>query len=247
MAETGGTSTLIGEVNAAIAQGTASTTILGGSLSGLPNSTRHLFSINASHSLVTLVTMVAPSPDWFLGVHGLPLLTPEGWRRRVVVDLWPYDAGTDSGSNFVSPDADTDPADPITRLDGFPFTGTPPLGTFTFTIQPNSLVGDFDLDGQVGNVDAAAWESGFGASIPGGAVVLDGDATGDGLVGGDDFLRWQQSYGSQLAASGSVGGVSRPNTGSGLTQVPEPGALLLALLALSCRVPKSCAAGRFQA
>ena len=49
--------------------------------------------------------------------------------------LYPYDAGTDSGTNYTSPNNPTDPAEPIFAIEGYPFyynNEVVPLGTFTF-------------------------------------------------------------------------------------------------------------------
>ena len=133
MAETGATGQLALEVTIAINSGQAASVITGGSLFGLPNSTTTSFSLGLAHPEVTLVTMIAPSPDWFIGVHGLSLFENGDWVDSKVVSLFPYDAGTDSGVNFNSGNANTNPPDPITALTGFPFAGAPALGTFTFT------------------------------------------------------------------------------------------------------------------
>ena len=53
--------------------------------------------------------MVAPSPDWFLGVNSLSLLEEGSWVDSVVIELFAYDAGTDSGAIYTSPDEATDP------------------------------------------------------------------------------------------------------------------------------------------
>lgn len=87
-------------------------------------------------SRLTLVTTIAPSPDWFLGVSGLELLTPgpEGdWAEELVVELHAYDAGTDSGVIYTSADGDTVPAENISLITTSPFEGSVPLGTFTIT------------------------------------------------------------------------------------------------------------------
>ncbi len=95
--------------------------------------------------------MIAPSPDWFVGVSGLSLRSGDSWINELSVDLDPYDAGTDSGISYEDPDADTDPQDPIAQITGFPFTGTGPLGTFTFeflrTLADCEDLTDNDLDG----------------------------------------------------------------------------------------------------
>lgn len=132
MAETGGTSSLTAEINAAIGAGNAASVITGPAI-GSRASTATSFTLTADHPEVTLVTMIAPSPDWFVGVHGLDLRASGSWADQVTVPLFAYDAGTDSGLNFTSPNQDTNPQDPITLLTGGPFFGTTPLGSFTFT------------------------------------------------------------------------------------------------------------------
>lgn len=60
------------------------------------------FDINSSHPLVTLVSMLAPSPDWFVGVHDLALLVNDEWIQTMEINLPLYDAGTDLGGRFKS-------------------------------------------------------------------------------------------------------------------------------------------------
>lgn len=136
MAETGQKPLLTDEVNAAITAGDAYALLSGGGINPSPGSVQYDFTMDSAYPLVTLVSMIAPSPDWFVGVSGLPLHDGNGWQNNVLVDLWPYDAGTDSGVTFDSANADTNPQDPIAQITGYPFTGTPRIGTFTFTIIP---------------------------------------------------------------------------------------------------------------
>lgn len=90
--------------------------------------------VSQSHPLVTLVTMIAPSPDLFVGVHDLALLDEAGDRRdEIVVTLYPYDAGTDDGVNYTSPDAEPAVHQVIRQLSGQPPFSTAPIGTLTFT------------------------------------------------------------------------------------------------------------------
>ncbi len=136
MAEVGSKTSLTNEVTASIDTGEAFSVISGGGISSSPGSVTLTFQVSDTHSLVTLVSMIAPSPDWFVGVSNLDLRNTDGiWQGEVVVDLDPYDAGTDSGTTFTSGNADTQPPDLITNLnDSFPFMGTSPLGTFTFRL-----------------------------------------------------------------------------------------------------------------
>ena len=97
MAETGGITTLHSEI-AGLGNGVREVI----SAPGMRNSpgllTTPTFSASRSHPYVTLVSMIAPSPDWFIGVQALPLLDDQGrWRQTVTIPLVPYDAGTDDG------------------------------------------------------------------------------------------------------------------------------------------------------
>ena len=135
MAERGSKSPLDADVMQAIAAGTAQHVLSGPNLGGSPASTSMEFDINQQFSLVTLVTMVAPSPDWFVGVSALPLFADGQWVDHVSVDLSAHDAGTDSGASYESADLVTTPPQPIARITGYPLAGpgtARPLGTFTF-------------------------------------------------------------------------------------------------------------------
>ena len=134
MAERGGVSPLDSEVAAAIAAGTAERVISGPALGRSPGSAAMEFEISQAFPLVTLVTMVAPSPDWFTGVSGLPLYENGQWRDEVRVDVFGFDAGTDSGVSYSSPDQESVPRQPIARL-AYPLSASGPaprLGSFTF-------------------------------------------------------------------------------------------------------------------
>ena len=132
MAEEGGIVPMILEVNALINDGHAEHSLIGSPV-GPISSASIVFDITQSHPLVSLTTMIAPSPDWFVGVHGVNLMPDGLWQEEVIVDLLPYDAGTDDGVTFTSPNADTDPAEPISRITTSPFPNGVPLAAMVFT------------------------------------------------------------------------------------------------------------------
>ena len=69
------------------------------------------------YSMVSLISMLAPSPDWFVGIDSLDLCGSDGmWRDDVMMNLLPWDAGTDSGENFNSGNMPTMPYDLISRI-----------------------------------------------------------------------------------------------------------------------------------
>lgn len=135
MAEKGRKSPLDQEVMAAIAAGNAEFVLSGDALGGSPRSLTMEFTIGVNFPLVTLVTMVAPSPDWFVGVSGLPLLVDNKWVAEQSATLYPYDAGTDSGVTYAAENLETRPYVPVHRLLGFPVAvngAVAPFGTMTF-------------------------------------------------------------------------------------------------------------------
>ena len=102
MAESGSTSALSAEVEAAKAEGKAEFVLTGsGNISAAATGALE-FDINQIYPLVTLTSMVAPSPDWFVGVHGLSLFDAAAgdWKQTVTVELKVYDAGTEDGVTF---------------------------------------------------------------------------------------------------------------------------------------------------
>ena len=136
MAERGMTMRLSDEVNGAIGAGTAERVVSGGGLSTSPGTISAEFEISQSFPLISLVTMVAPSPDWFAGVSGLALFENGDWAQERRVELAPWDAGTDSGATFTSPDLASTPHQPIAPIVTAPLSPgghVTPLGTFTFT------------------------------------------------------------------------------------------------------------------
>jgi hypothetical protein len=83
---------------------------------------------------VTLVSMLGPSPDLFVGVSGLPLLVDGAWVDELVIDLRPYDGGTRSDVDFTMNGALQEPPLPIAPVDSFEdhLIGPGSLGTMTF-------------------------------------------------------------------------------------------------------------------
>jgi hypothetical protein len=134
VAEKGSKNPFDNEIDAAIAADTAFNKLSGGGIGTSPGSVRLTFQVSNAYPLVTLVSMIAPSPDWFVGVSGLSLDENGEWVSEKVVDLYLYDAGTDSGTDFTSRDVVTTPPVVIARINESVLAGSSvPYGTFTFT------------------------------------------------------------------------------------------------------------------
>ena len=135
MAELGGTSTLADEVRAAHPDALA--VLLGsGNIRPTGSSTIDSVTLTTDHPRVTLLTMIAPSPDWFVGVSGLSLLDAQGdWQASLTVNLYPWDAGTEGGAEFSLSNPATSPQGVITSLQGMGKFSNEPIATLTFILQ----------------------------------------------------------------------------------------------------------------
>jgi Spondin_N len=174
MAEGGRTGPLADEIAAAVRAGTAEQGFTGAGIDS-PGSTSFPFTLSRQYPLVTLVTMVAPSPDWFVGVAGLSLIEDGKWVEEKVVALAGYDAGSDDGTTFRSPDDDTVPKQPVARLAGGPLGNGKPLGTFTFTRTDATLPPPLRL-GAGRFALRVRWEKPNGTRGSGTPVQLTGDS-----------------------------------------------------------------------
>ena len=92
--------------------------------------------VDGAHPQVSLVAMIAPSPDWFAGVKDVSLLENGQWVGEKTVDLLPYDSGGDDGTTYRADDVDNDPKKPTASQSGNPhFTiggKVLPVATVTF-------------------------------------------------------------------------------------------------------------------
>ena len=143
VAEFGSNSAFTNEINAAISGGQADKKLQ----QGFPFAaqvTAAFSSVMVSEDFpyVTLVSMVAPSPDWFIAVNsenlrsGNPSIN-NGWKETYTIDVFAYDAGTDNGTNYGSSNSPNSPVG-ISMVNGFPINGNK-MGTITFTYKSSTL------------------------------------------------------------------------------------------------------------
>jgi len=135
MAETGGKNPLEAEIQAFISNGSGNVLISGAGVNSSPGEVSLEFDIASTHSHVSVVSMLAPSPDWFIAVSSVNLIGNNEWvNKTITVDI--YDAGTDNGSTFLSPDFPSLPPFPIDNITTPPLAVNnvvAPLGSITFT------------------------------------------------------------------------------------------------------------------
>ncbi|MFK7782140.1 spondin domain-containing protein [Psychroserpens sp.] len=90
--------------------------------------------VSSDFPLLSLVSMIAPSPDWMIAINSINLREGGTWNNEIIIPLFPYDAGTDSGSNYTSSNQATIPAEPISVvINQSPFNAKP-IGTITITL-----------------------------------------------------------------------------------------------------------------
>lgn len=138
LAEAGAHKPLDDEIRAAVRDGKAGALFEGAPIFAPPGRAQAAFEIDARHPMVSLVAMIAPSPDWFAGVANVSLYENDAWIASKTVPLYAWDAGSDDGTTFMAPDADSQPRGRIAPNAAPPFASAGearPVATVTFTRQ----------------------------------------------------------------------------------------------------------------
>lgn len=112
--------TELGEIDLLVEAGEGNTSVydqfIASAVASGEGKTRVVFFVDPQHSLVSMMTHLIPSPDWFVGVDSFDLCVASEWLDAVSLTLTPLDAGTDNGLTFTSPSWATRPAARVTRL-----------------------------------------------------------------------------------------------------------------------------------
>jgi len=72
--------------------------------------------MDTKRRLISSISMIAPSPDWFTGLSKYRPYKGGKWLQSFTVDTYPWDAGTDSGDTYASPNSATNPKEPIYQI-----------------------------------------------------------------------------------------------------------------------------------
>ncbi|MFK7995980.1 MAG: spondin domain-containing protein [Granulosicoccus sp.] len=135
MAETGGKSGLLSEVQTAIDAGLALASISGGGIGTSPGSATVEFEVNRDYPQISITSMLAPSPDWFVGLHNYPLLVNGEFIESATIEARLYDSGSDNGERYTSANNAASPLAPIMATTSAPLdspfiNGEPFVGSF---------------------------------------------------------------------------------------------------------------------
>jgi hypothetical protein len=115
LSEEGKHSPLDTEIRSAIDQGSALMMFESGGIKNWRDSMVATVRVDSAHPLVSVVNMIAPSPDWFTGASDVNLASDGAWITRRTVTLYAYDSGGDDGTTYKAKDKDTNPKKPTTR------------------------------------------------------------------------------------------------------------------------------------
>ncbi|XP_015119117.1 uncharacterized protein LOC107042558 [Diachasma alloeum] len=117
--------------------------------------------VDSNHTLVSIVSRITPSPDWFIGVDSFQLCIDGDWIDTVTVELDPLDAGTHEGITFTAMHqhqrswpqnlayriTSRYPAHPAASFNYPNLPRLPPIATLTFTkLKEYSLTGVYHQD-----------------------------------------------------------------------------------------------------
>ncbi|WP_299314122.1 spondin domain-containing protein [uncultured Aquimarina sp.] len=147
VAETGAFGTFNSEITSAINANNADQFIEGPSLF-FNGSSRTItisdITISSDYPLISLASMIAPSPDWMIAVNSVSLLDNGGqWISEITLDLYAYDGGTENGTGYSLNNTATVPQETISSLQGIAPFSSEKIGTIVFTQKRLSLQ---DLD-----------------------------------------------------------------------------------------------------
>lgn len=98
------------------------------------------FEIDERNPMVSLVGMIAPSPDWFYGVSNVSLFDGKRWVPRLVIDAYAWDSGGDLGTTYMAEDQDANPKEKTKYADTAHFVQggkKTPVGVFVFKLVPD--------------------------------------------------------------------------------------------------------------
>lgn len=115
VAETGNTSVLLLEIDSIIREKKALSLIYFTPPGSVSAKTASVY-CNSEFSFISFISMIAPSPDWFIGVNSFNLYKNEQWVNDTLIPLYVHDAGTEEGDIFGYNNPSTSPKQPIKLL-----------------------------------------------------------------------------------------------------------------------------------
>jgi hypothetical protein len=108
MAENGNAIPMLAEIDSMVIRGNAGALIV--SLApALTGSQPVSFYTNSNYPYLSVISMIAPTPDWFVGLSNFNLYNNNSWITDTTINLFVYDAGTEDGDVFSYSNPATSP------------------------------------------------------------------------------------------------------------------------------------------
>lgn len=115
VAEIGNTTAIRKEIDSILARSSAISFLLINAPPATGTTTSAIY-CNSNYSRISFLSMIAPSPDWFIGLDGFNLFSSNKWISDTTINLYVYDAGTEDGDVFSSSNPATIPQQNIRQL-----------------------------------------------------------------------------------------------------------------------------------
>lgn len=120
VAESGSTTELLEEIDHAMSKDKAGEVVVGmGQFNSRdPPQTLDDITMTPSFPLLSSISMVAPSPDWFTGFYNVNPVDEDTmvWYETFEIATYPWDAGTEQGNTYAINNAPENPPVAISRL-----------------------------------------------------------------------------------------------------------------------------------
>lgn len=126
-------------------------------VSDTPSTSIGPLELDSDRSYLSTITMVAPSPDWFSGFYNFNVIDTNAgtWFDSFVVETFPWDAGSDAGLTYNSPNSPSNPQESTFQLtvDTVPSSGvflSPdnttvlPMATWNCSVMPTGTLAPVD-------------------------------------------------------------------------------------------------------
>ena len=124
------------EINDAVAAGKALALTESDPLKDFSQTAKAEVLVDDAHPVVSMVAMIAPSPDWFAGVSDVNLMENGSWVASKTVDVQAWDSGGDDGTTYLADDKDNNPKKPTSLNNSRHFQKdgkSMPVARITFT------------------------------------------------------------------------------------------------------------------
>ena len=144
--------------------------------------------VDADHPLVTLISMIAPSPDWIVAANSISLLDENNqWIPVITMDLFPYDAGTEEGNAYSLNNPATNPKEPISSRRGITPFNSQRMGTLVLTRKniPDPTCDDGIQNGDETGIDCGGSCTPCEVPVQGGQVATSDNQTEVTTISGD--------------------------------------------------------------